>query len=293
MEEGRPSSTAMMTAMLRAAHLLWDDPPKIFEDPFALGLSGCANEAVLRAKLDGFLADLAAKADRSSAQAVIDTFRFAVVLRSRYVEDELAQALKQGVSQYVILGAGLDSFAYRVPDVAKTLRVFEVDHPSTQAWKRARLQELGVTIPPNLVFVPLDFQKQSLTDGLRNRGYRSDTAGFFSWLGVTWYLTREAIFDTLRAVASMAPGTEIIIQYHTATPSEEGGKKNLLRNWAAELGEPFVTVFDPTELEEQVRKLGFAEVRRFGQEEANTRYFANRSDGLRLRARVHFMTARV
>ena len=186
MEEGRPSAGAIVSAMTRAAHLLWDDPPKIFEDTFALPLSGCVGEVALRERSDAALAELAAIAGRDLAQAIRSHVRCSVVMRSRYVEDE---------------------FAYRRPKVANVLRVFEVDHPATQAWKRTRLDELNVATPPNLVFVPLDFEKQSLSESLRSSGYRPDAAGFFSWQGVTMYLTHDAIFDILRTVASMAPGT--------------------------------------------------------------------------------------
>ncbi len=295
MEEGRPSFTAMGAAMDRAAHLMLDDRPKIFEDPFALALSGCANETALRARLDARLAALAAVAGPDLARAAFNFARSLVAVRARYVEDELTEAIKRGVSQYVILGAGLDSFACRRPELLNALRVFEVDHPATQAWKRARLQELSVTTPPNLLFVPLNFEQQSLIESLRNSGYRTDAAGFFSWLGVVPYLTRDAIFDTLRAVASMARGTEIIFDY---PPSHEllddGGRQmlELATKAVAAQGEPFLTFLEPAALAEQVRKLGFAEVRNLGPEELNARYFANRSDGLRMLL-GHFMAARV
>jgi methyltransferase (TIGR00027 family) len=196
----------------------------------------------------------------------------------------------------VILGAGLDTFAYRRPDVANALRVFEVDHPATQAWKRARLHELSVATPSHLVFVPLDFEQQSLIESLQNSGYRIDAAGFFSWLGVTVYLTCDVIFDTLRTVASMAPGTEIIFQYFlpAALLDDEGRQiREFTMKLAAARGEPYITFFEPVELAEQVRKLGFADVRDLGPEEANARYFANRADGLRMLAESHFMGARV
>ncbi|MBV8451152.1 MAG: class I SAM-dependent methyltransferase, partial [Deltaproteobacteria bacterium] len=204
MEEGRPSFTAIGSAMLRAAHLLWDDSPKIFEDTFALALSGSSGEVALRERLNAVVAEFTARFGGDLAQAALNSSRSAVVMRSRYVEEELDQAIKRGIAQYVILGAGLDSFAYRKPEVANVLRVFEVDYPATQVWKRSRLRELNVDTPPNLVFVPVDFEKQPLTERLKDSGYRAEAAGFFSWLGVTIYLTREAIFDTLRTVASMA-----------------------------------------------------------------------------------------
>jgi len=133
--------------MDRAAHLLWDDPPKIFEDTFASALSGCADEAALRARLDARSAALAAMAGPNLAQSLFIFARSLVTMRARYVEDELAEAIKRGVAQYVILGAGLDSLAHRRPELANALRVFEVDHPVTQAWKRARLHEPNLTTP--------------------------------------------------------------------------------------------------------------------------------------------------
>jgi methyltransferase (TIGR00027 family) len=294
MEERRPSITAIARAMLRAAHLLWDDSPKIFEDTFALPLSGCANEVALRERLDAFLVEFTAQSSRYLAEAAFRHARSQVVMRSRYLEGELDQA-KRGVAQYVILGAGLDSFAYRRPDVASVLRVFEVDHPATQAWKRTRLVELGVATPSNLVFVPVDFEQQSLIEGLRSSGYRSDEKGFFSWLGVTNYLTHEATFATLRMVASMIAGTEIIFQYllpAALLDDEDRQIRELFANRGAARGEALLTTFEPAELVEQVRKLGFAQVWDLAPEEANARYFANRTDGLRARA-DHYMGARV
>ncbi len=283
-EEGTPSITAMITAMLRAAHLLWDDAPKIFEDTFALRLSGCDGEAALRARLTG----LDAEAVRRSTAIVI--------MRSRYLEDEVDQAVGRGVSQYVILGAGLDSFAFRRPDLAKVLRVFEVDHPATQAWKRTRLQEAGVALPPNLSLVPVNFEKQSLIDSLRMSGYRADAPGIFSWLGVTMYLTLDAIFSTLRTVAALAPGTEIIFEYNVPKELVDEETQRILAVVMADTatrGEPYQTFFEPVQLAEEVRRLGFAEVSDWGPEEAQARYFTGRTDGLRATPLNHYMRARV
>jgi methyltransferase (TIGR00027 family) len=295
MEEGKPSLTAMLMAMFRAAHLLWDDPPKIFEDTLALRLSGCESEAALGAQLDR----LDAEAASTSPGFTPIGRRFitaTVVMRSRYLEDEVDQAVGRGISQYVILGAGLDSFAYRRTDLAKVLRVFEVDHPATQAWKRTRLQAAGVDLPLNLSLVPVDFEKQSLIESLRMSGYRTDTPGIFSWLGVTMFLTPNAIFSILRTVAALAPGTEIIFQY--LLPKElvdEANQRILARTIAvtAARGEPLRSFFEPANLAQQVRKLGFVEVSDFGPEEAEKRYFTGRTDGLRTPAFDHYMRARV
>jgi methyltransferase (TIGR00027 family) len=296
MEEGKPSATAMLAAMFRAAHLLWDNRPKIFEDTLALRLSGCESEDALRAQLDRLDAEVARSTNPDFAQSSRRSIRASVVMRSRYLEDEVERAVRRGVSQYVILGAGLDSFPYRRTDLAKVLRVFEVDHPATQAWKRTRLQEAGIELPPNLSLVPVDFEQQSLIDSLRMSGYRTDAPGIFSWLGVTMFLTRDAIFSTLRTVAALAPGTEIIFQY--LLPKElvdEENQRVLARTMAvtAARGEPLLSFFEPARLAEEVRKLGFAEVSDFGPDEAAARYFAGRSDGLRPFASSHLMKARV
>jgi methyltransferase (TIGR00027 family) len=253
------------------------------------------DEKALRERLDAALVEFAAIGGRDIGKAAFSSVCGEVVLRSRYVEDELDQATRRGVDQYVILGAGLDSFACRRPDLAGVLRVFEVDHPATQAWKRTRLQELSLATPPNLAFVPVDFESDSLVESLCQSGYRPGAPGFFSWLAVTQYLTREAIFDTLRMVASMAPGSEIIFEYYLPGALLNDEDRQILKlygNFAAAQGELHHTYFDPAELTEQVRRLGFSKVWDFGPEEADARYCANLADGLRLRI-SHLMGARV
>jgi methyltransferase (TIGR00027 family) len=296
MEEGRASITAIASAMLRAAHLLWDDPPKIFEDTLALRLSGCESDAALRAHFDHLDLQVAPTVGPGFATILRRHSGATVVARSRYLEDEVEQAIKRGISQYVILGAGLDSFAYRRTDLASVVRVFEVDHPATQSWKRTRLQELGIQLPINLRLVPVDFEKQSLIDSLQQGGYRIDAPGFFSWLGVTVYLTPDAILSTFRAVSELAPGTEIIFEYMVPKESvDEESQKFLAVVIAAgaDRGEPLQSFFEPTKLIEQVRELGFIDVSDFGPEQAKARYFSGRTDGLRPSALNHYMRARV
>src|SRR5262249_2374013 len=133
-------------------------------------------------------------------------------MRSRYAEDEFSSAMERGLTRYVILGAGLDSFAYRHADLAAFVQVFEIDHPVTQSWKQRRLFELGVQRPSNLIFLPLDLSGQSLLDGLRAGGYTAQPA-FLSWLGVTQYLAEDAVFRILQQVTFLAPGTEIVFTY--------------------------------------------------------------------------------
>ena len=280
MEEGRPSTTAVVPALLRAAHLLWDDDPKIFQDPLALRLSGVENEAALQATLA-----------QQSTYA-----RAHVAIKQRYTEDELDKAVKRGVAQYVILSAGLDSFAYRCPDLATTLRIFEVDHPATQQWKRARLQELKIDLPNNLTFIPLNCEQQTLAEGLRAGGHRSELPTFVSWLGVIVYLTEAAVFETLRYVASLAPGSEIVFEYYLSESllSEENRRRlAVVKAAAAARGEPWLSQFEPTDLVARVKALGFTHIWDLGPEEANARYFAGRMDGLRTGPSLHLMKARV
>ena len=283
MEEGRPSTTAICAAMVRAAHLLWDEDPKIFQDPLALGLSGMESEAALQAALEAIQAELARRSTPEFAQKFYGYGRAVVAMRQRYTEDELGKAMERGVGQYVILGAGLDSFAYRRPDLAGVLRVFEVDHPATQQWKRARLQALDIALPSNLTFVPLDFEQQTLAEGLRAGGHRPELPTFVSWLGVTMYLTEAAVFETLRYVASLAPGSEIVFEYGLPESRLDEEDRRLLavaKAYAAARGEPFLSAFEPTTLAARVKALGFAQVWDLGPEEANAHYFAGRTDGL-------------
>jgi methyltransferase (TIGR00027 family) len=217
-------------------------------------------------------------------------------LRSRYAEDELSKAINRGISQYVILGAGLDSFAYRRRDLAGVLRVFEVDHPATQRWKQARLRELHVELPPHLAFIPLDFERQTVAEALRVEGYRPEKPAFFSWLGVTWCLTEETIFATLQQLASAAPGSEVVFEYpvaETLLDEEERQMLAIIKALGAVRGEPVRSLFEPARLVARVRELGFALVWDFGPEEANARYFAGRTDGLRFPHIGHLLKAQV
>jgi methyltransferase (TIGR00027 family) len=282
--------------MMRAAHLFLDGEPKILADDLALGFSGVEHEAALRAALNALQAELAQRFPLALVQALLRYTRAGVTLRSRYTEDELSQAIERGVSQYVILGAGLDSFAYRRRDLAGVLRVFEVDHPATQHWKQARLRELHVELPPHLTFIPLDFERQAVAEALRAEGYRPEEPAFFSWLGVTWFLTEETIFETLRQLAPAAPGSEVVFEYPVAEAllnEEERQMLAIIKALGAIRGEPVRSLFEPARLVARVRELGFAHVWDFGPEEANAHYFAGRTDGLRFPNLGHLLKAQV
>jgi methyltransferase (TIGR00027 family) len=296
MEEGQPSLTAIGSAMFRAAHLLLDDDPKILQDGLALGLSGFANETAFRAVLEARHEEVAQRFTPEYAQFHFRSLRTTIMARSRYVEDELATALEHGVTQYVLLGAGLDSFAYRRRDLSGVLRVFEVDHPATQQWKRARLRELAVALPDTLTFVPVDFERQTVREALSAGGYRVEEPAFFSWLGVTQYLTAEATLKTLQEIAALAPGSEIVFEYtvpEATLAREERQYVACCKARAAERGEPWVGFFEPTRLVTLVKEVGFTEVTDLSPQELNHRYFPDRADGLRTPQAQHLVKARV
>jgi methyltransferase (TIGR00027 family) len=279
MERGQPSRTALRAAVHRAVHQLVDIP-KIFDDPLALKII-CAN-----AKEPTYV-DLCQLQKKRSLRAFI-------ALRSRYAEDELARAIQRGVRQYVVLGAGLDTFGYRNPYPVSRLRVFEVDHPATQAWKRARLGEAKIAIPDSLTFAPVDFERQTLADGLNRAGFRAKEPAFFSMLGVVFYLTKTAVMETFKYVASLPPGSKIVFDYGISSSMlserQRFARESLARRVAA-IGEPWITYFDPATLARDLQGMGFKEVEDIGPEEANDRYFKDRSDGLRISGTSRLMKA--
>lgn len=271
MEAQKASKTAALTAMLRAAHQLVDDEPRIVDDPIAIGLVDDATREHIAARPAALL----------SPGLMIP--RAAVLLRSRYAEDLLTQAVAQGVVQFVILGAGLDTFAFRQPAFARRLQIYEVDHPATQAWKRERLAAAGVAVPDNLHWAPIDFEQKTLVAGLRDAGFDASRPAFFSWLGVTQYLTLPAIDATLKVVAGLPSPSTIVLSFmlpDVDLPSEEAAAARAVAEDAARTGEPWVTRISPQDLAVRLSQLGFREVVHLTPREANARYFAGRRDGL-------------
>lgn len=268
MQEGRASATAMLTALARARHQMIDHP-RVFDDPLAVKIIG--PEAV--------------RSLGTGPQDIMSTAgRPAIVARARVTEDELARAVAQGVRQYVVLGAGLDTFAYRNPH--RDLQVFEVDHPATQAWKREKLHAAGIAVPANLRFVALDFQKDTLPHALREHGLREDQPAFFSWLGVTMYLPREPMLDTLRYIASRPRGSGVVFDALYRPPLWDIPTRMLLKALGgryARMGEPWIGFVEPDALEQDMRAMGFSEVRHLRRRQTNQQLFAGRSDGLRIR----------
>jgi methyltransferase (TIGR00027 family) len=279
MQEGKFSRTAQRVAIRRAAHQLLDDP-KVLDDPLALRIIGAEAAAALRTD---------PKEDHAFARA----FRAFMAARSRFAEDELVRAIEHGVTQYVILGAGLDTFAYRNPHPG--LPVFEIDHPATQAWKREQLQEAGIPIPTSLTFVPVDFEHQTLADAVARSGLNTTAPAFFSWLGVTPYLTREACMTTLSVIAKMPPGSGVVFDFAIDPALLNAGQRQALAALSkrvAAAGEPFQLFFDPTKLQAELKSLGFHRTEFLQGAQINDRYFQNRADGLCVRGGLgHLMSA--
>jgi methyltransferase (TIGR00027 family) len=257
----------MRAAVRRGQHRLEDPPPWVLDDPFALVLVGPSWRDI---------ADTSGLSER-----VLRQVRASVAVRSRYAEDRLTQG---SFMQYVMLGAGLDSFAWRRPDLLGEMRVFEVDHPASQAWKRQRVVELGLPTSESHVFAAVDFEVQSLREGLDAAGFDWTQPTMFSWLAVTMYLTIGAIEATLRTIAACRSSSEVVFEY--ALPEEfvdDIGREFAasFRPFAASVGEPFQLRWSPTEAEQVVARHGLHVADHPSCDELVSRYFADRTDGLR------------
>jgi len=276
-----PSLTAQRVAMRRAAHQLFDDP-RVFEDPLAMAILGEEPAARLKSGQDR----------ETGGSRHIRAFMAAC---SRYAEDELAAAIARGATQYVVLGAGLDTYAYR--NTHPRLRVFEVDHPATQAWKRKQLDDAGIAIPSSLTFVPTDFEEQSLDSALESSGFQAGEISFFSWLGVTPYLTAEAAMATLGFIGSLRAGSGVVFDYAVERSSLDAVEQmamDALASRVARAGEPFRLFLDPRALNRMLRAAGFHEIEDLGPVDIDERYFAGRADGLRVSAGLaHLVNARI
>jgi len=265
----------------RAAHQIVDDP-KIFEDPLALRIIGAEAESRLRLSFAKFQ-----KAEESA-------FRAAVAVRNRYAEDELARSIQRGVRQYVILGAGLDTFAYRNP--FPNLRVFEVDHPATQAWKRSCLEKAAIPIPATVSYVAVDFERERLADALRKSGFNSEELALVSFIGVVRYLRRETLLGVLSSiVSSMRAESEVVFDF--APPSQLERLRELAEevivNRRSRNSRFRPTYLDVAPLTRDLKRIGFADVQFVAPKEINARYCKNRTDGLLIRNRMHLIKARV
>jgi methyltransferase (TIGR00027 family) len=265
-----PESTAVRVALWRAMHVQLDGPPHVLDDEIGLQLA---------APDDGWRArpDMDPNATRG--------FRAWVVARARFIEDLVAEQADHGVAQYVVLGAGLDTFAQRRPDLAARLRVFEVDQPGPQAWKRRRLVELGYGIPDWLRLVPVDFEVSGdWWERLGAAGFDPAQPAVVVSTGVTMYLTRDATAATLRQIARLAPGSTLAMTFQLPTELvddvDRPGRQAAL-DGAKASGTPFVSFYTPAEMVELGRTAGFREARHVSGTSLAERYLADRTDGLR------------
>lgn len=279
MQEGRASRTAERVAMRRAAHQLYDDAPLVFLDPLAL-----------RVLPPGTLAELREREIMERTHPFARGMRAFLCARSRFAEDALERAVAKGVRQYVVLGAGLDTFGARaaLPECSAhpELRIFEVDHPATQAWKRTCLDRAGIHVPDTVSFVPLDFEHEELMERLAASGFDSGAPAFCSWLGVVPYLTREAAVGTLRSLGSLPVRSGVAFDYAVAReslPPTQRAAFDWLAERVARAGEPFRLGFEPSELRSLLYQCGFARSEDLDGEAIAARYFAGRADGLTVR----------
>jgi methyltransferase (TIGR00027 family) len=265
-----PDSTAVRVALWRALHLEVDPPPHVLEDEIGLKLVAPDDGWRHRPDMDPHFTS---------------RFRASIVARARFIEDMVVERAGRGVGQYVILGAGLDSFAQRRPEIASSLKVFEVDPPGPQAWKRRRLIELGFGIPEWLRLVPVDFEAgDAWWQRLAAAGFDPGRPAIVASTGVSMYLTKDAIAATLRQIAALAPGSMLAMTFllplELADPEVRPGLQ-LAEKGARASGTPFISFFTPTEMLALAREAGFREVQHVSAATLAQRYFAGRTDGLR------------
>jgi methyltransferase (TIGR00027 family) len=271
MHEAIPSRTALRVALRRAAHQLYDPPPLVFEDPLAVRiLAGNQGER------GPYIQELRKTSTRLEALHSI-ALRAFLVARSRYAEDTLAHAVQTtGLSQYVLLGAGLDTFAHRNP--YPNLRVYEVDHPATQAWKLALLAQANLPIPPSLTHTPVDFERESLAERLQASGFDPTRTTLFAWLGVVPYLTLPAFRATVAFIAAQPPGSGVVFDYaqpRAVLPPLEQLAHDSLAARVALAGEPFQLYFTPAEVARELSR--FSHIEDLGRDQLNPRYFPPRA----------------
>ncbi|GAA2620670.1 class I SAM-dependent methyltransferase [Streptomyces axinellae] len=267
---GAPDSTAMRVALWRAMHVRVDPPPHVLADEVGLRLAGPDDDWHSRPDMD--------------PQAT-SGFRAAVVARARCVEDLVVEQARHGVAQYVVLGSGLDTFAQHRPEVAARLRIFEIDRPGHQSWKRQRLIELGYGVPDGLRLVPVDFEAgDSWLEPLTDAGFDPGRPAVFASSGVSMYLTKETTAATLRRIAGLAAGSTLAMTFLLPAERVEDADRPGLRDseeGARSSGTPFISFYTPEEMLALAREAGFQDARHVPGSALADRYFAARADGLR------------
>jgi len=276
LKTNKASQSAQQVAILRAAHLYVDGEPKILEDNFALLFIGKEYEELFKTNAEMFQAPQA------------KVVRSLTLCRSRIAEDLLIESLEQDTRQYVILGSGLDSFAFRRPDLKNKVRIFEVDHPASLQFKIQRLEKNKIKFPDNLSLIPVDFEEQTLSAEFEKSDYNPGIPTFYSWLGVTQFISEESVFETLKFVATSSPGSQIVFQYclpDETLNAEEFQQRTWARQRAEEIGEPWKSTFYPENLVTKLKEFGFTQIEDIDQSKAERylqSYFLNRTDDLKL-----------
>jgi methyltransferase (TIGR00027 family) len=259
MRDGEHSHTARGAAALRAIHQHLEGGV-IFKDPLALSI------------LDK---DTAAALDELAANDSLRPWRLFIAARSRFSEDTMAGYIAGGGRQVVVLGAGLDTFSLRNPYANLGVRTFEVDYPTTQNWKRERIRAAGLAEPPSLVFSPVDFERESLAQGLVRAGFTPNEPAFFQWLGVVPYLTRDAVFSTLKFISDV-PQAVVVFDYAEPIehyPAERRASVRAASERAASRGEPWLSFFEPVELQQLLQSFGFSLIDDLGLPEISERFY--------------------
>jgi methyltransferase (TIGR00027 family) len=302
MEDYQVSRTAQMTAFSRGYHYE-NDSPRIFDDRLANHFLTQEERASIEEQIMAALRTInpvsaSAFPDQAAALRWMMHASAAapiVLARARYAEDLLEKVMSEGVGQYVILGAGLDTFSFRRPDLLKNLTVFELDHPATQMYKRKRIQDLGWEHPPNLSYIPVDFTRDSLASALKCSTFDPQIPTFFSWLGVTYYLSPNDIFATLRDIACIAPaGSSIVFDYldTEAYIPEKAAPRVMRMLWSVrEVGEPMLSGFEPLMIAEELKGVGFCLQEDLSPWDIHSRYFLGRTDHYRACEHTHFAYA--
>lgn len=289
MQSNRRSRTAEATAAMRAIHQWFDHEPRVLDDSYADRLLSpfpfasafpLARQLALRSLQRQAAWMLAAQGRRLPLG--VRRMRAQVLTRSRYAEDVLLDGLEQGTDQFVLLGAGLDTFALRRRDLADRVRVFEVDHPETQRFKRGRVERLRESPPEHLEFVPCDFERQTLEEALAASSYDAARPAVFSWLGVTYYLSLDAIRATFEFFAGQAEGGVLVLDYwnEIAVPPLDANLLEFVRASVAGQGEPMLSFFAPDRIAAEAREQGLRVIEDLDAAAVNRRYLEGRRDGL-------------
>lgn len=289
MKDDNASVTAEIVAALRAYHTLYESP-KVFDDPFALHFCNQRWQRILKSPLRRrFVFELFVRGTKPVALEVIG--------RARYTEDLLENAIQDGVTQYVILGAGYDSFCLRRPDLEDKLAVYEIDFPATQEVKKARMQAFHKHAPKNLRYVAVNFEQESLADGLARSDFDPQQKTFFSWLGVTMYLTRETSLATLQSIANNSPpGSEIVFDFIVSKALKEVMRKpesQKISKMVSKLGEPFIGFFAKDEMSDLLASVGMQLIETVSPREQQARFHQYRKDRVKTVSRAYFAHARV